>query len=149
MLAHDRKRVLIEDPYHQPEDGDSMEFRLTYEGPLYATQRDPIRTQPDPRTGHKHDIRRVFNLQLRRLWEITPFLKSGKGSFGSPLVPQNFADDPVYDVQSLAAKHSLYGFNFVPLVTSHLNLICGLDILFLRPDKPGGLIWAGDIDNEL
>jgi hypothetical protein len=41
-------------------------------------------------------------------------------------------------------KHSHYGFWFVPLV-----MICGLDILFLRPDKPGGVIWAGDIDNRL
>jgi hypothetical protein len=24
-----------------------------------------------------------------------------------------------------------------------------LEILFLRPDRPGGLVWAGDIDNRL
>jgi hypothetical protein len=37
----------------------------------------------------------------------------------------------------------------VPLVTQELDLICGLEILFLRPDKPGKAIWAGDIDNRL
>jgi hypothetical protein len=29
-----------------------------------------------------------------------------------------------------------------------MELLCGLDVLFLRPDKPGGL-WAGDIDNRI
>jgi hypothetical protein len=44
---------------------------------------------------------------------------------------------------------SLASFNFVPLVTQELDLICGLDILFLRPDRPGDLFWAGDIDNRI
>jgi hypothetical protein len=28
-------------------------------------------------------------------------------------------------------------------------LLCGLDVLFLRPDRPGGVVWAGDIDNRI
>jgi hypothetical protein len=34
-------------------------------------------------------------------------------------------------------------------VTEDLDLLCALDILFLRPDRPGDLIWGGDIDNRL
>ena len=50
---------------------------------------------------------------------------------------------------ALATKYSLYGWNFVPLVTEELNLICGLDILFLRPSAPGQLVSGGDLDNRL
>jgi hypothetical protein len=128
---------------------DNVEFRLTYAGLLYATQREPAPLQADNRAGHKHEIRKIFHPQLKRLWEITPFLKSGHRSGTSAMLLEGAEEDPVYDIPTLAGRHSLYGFNFVPLVTSDLNLICGLDILFLRPDRPGGLIWAGDIDNRL
>jgi hypothetical protein len=38
----------------------------------------------------------------------------------------------------------------VPLVTQRLNLICRLNILFLRPEDPGTLIrHGGDLDNRL
>jgi hypothetical protein len=37
----------------------------------------------------------------------------------------------------------------VPLVTEELSLICGIEILFLRPDYPGSVISSGDIDNRL
>jgi len=148
-LASPRKVTLASDPYNEPENGDFMEFRLTYDGPLYATQKEPLGGQADNRAGHKHDLRRVFHNQLKRLWEITPFLKSGTGSGPSALIVSPGPDDPIYDIESLSAKYSQFGFNFVPLVTEELNLICGLDILFLRPDKPGELYWAGDIDNRI
>jgi hypothetical protein len=35
------------------------------------------------------------------------------------------------------------------MVTANLHLIVGIDILFLRPDVPGRVVWAGDIDNRL
>jgi hypothetical protein len=126
-----------------------MEFRLTYQGPLYATQRDAIGKQPSAKPDHKHAIRKAIHPQLRRLWEITPFLKTGQRSGPGAILMEQGEDAPIYDQQSLSVKHSLYGFNFVPLVTRDLNLICALDILFLRADKPGGAISAGDIDNRL
>ena len=54
-----------------------MEFRLTYEGSLFATQKDPVSGQADARAEHKRDIRRKFHVQLKRLWEINPYLKHG------------------------------------------------------------------------
>ena len=30
-----------------------------------------------------------------------------------------------------------------------MDLFCGLDVLFLRPDRPGRVLWAGDIDNRI
>jgi hypothetical protein len=50
---------------------------------------------------------------------------------------------------ALAQRYSLYGYNFVPLVTRDLCLICGIDVLFLRPDPPGAVLRSGDIDNRI
>ena len=105
-----------------------MQFRLTYEGLLLATQRDPISGQQDKRGSRKHDIRQMFHAQLKRLWEVVPHLREGGGSGpnalvtgGVPVLPQ--------DIASIAERHAFYGWNFVPLVTQELNLICGLDNL--------------------
>jgi hypothetical protein len=126
-----------------------MEFRLTYEGPLYSIQRDPISGQPDKRRDHKHDIRKTFHYQLKRLWECTPFLHTGK-STGPDLAGYVVTSlPPLPNKDALAAKYALYGFNFVPLVTRDLHLLCGLDILFLRPDRPGEVLNSGDIDNRI
>jgi hypothetical protein len=56
---------------------------------------------------------------------------------------------PAHTIEELSKLHTKYGFNFVPLVTEELNLLCGLDILFLRSGRPGSVIWPGDIDNRL
>jgi hypothetical protein len=48
-----------------------VEFRLTYEGPLYAASNSGPR-----RPRHKHEIRRVFHKQLRTFWGGHPFLKN-------------------------------------------------------------------------
>jgi hypothetical protein len=126
-----------------------MEFRLTYEGSLLATQRDPVTGQVDKRADHKHDIRRQFHLQLKRFWEITPFLKGGERSGPSVLVLEPSPTKYKLTIDELSKAHAHYGWNFIPLVTNELDLICGIDILFLRPDKPGQVVWAGDIDNRL
>ncbi len=139
--------VLLDDPYNQPDEGCFMQFRLTYEGLLLATQRDPENGQRDKRADHKHDIRQAFHGQLKRLWEIVPHLREGGGSGPSALV---MGETPLArDVTSVSERHNLYGWNFVPLVTQELNLLCGLDILFLRPDRPGVVLRSGDIDNRL
>ena len=51
-----------------------MKFRLTYEGELRATQRDPTPDQTNPLARHKHMVRRVFHKQLKHLWETDRFL---------------------------------------------------------------------------
>src|SRR6266851_4870380 len=102
-----------------------------------------------PKLQRKHEIRQRFHPQLKRLWDTTPFLKTGGRSGPSALVTEDSPDIPPYDVAALGVKYSLYGWNFVPLVTEELNLICGLDILFLRPSAPGQLVSGGDLDNRL
>lgn len=147
------RRELIAESWDYPE-AVPLEFRLTYEGPLYATQRDPVGNQPMPipKRDHKRAIRRVFHRQLRRLWETVPFLK--RGTTAGPMEADIGSWDEgreaePHTIENLSRLNALYGFNFVPLVTEDIGLQCALDILFLRPDEPGKVIQSGDIDNRL
>jgi hypothetical protein len=148
-MARESRIVIVDDPYNHPGDGPHMQFRLTYDGPLYATQHDPVRGQPDKRKEHKHDLRRCFHQQLRKLWEITPFLNTAGGNALSFIVGRMDERDKPPSRDELAKRYSLYGYNFVPLVTRDLCLICGIDVLFLRPDPPGAVLRSGDIDNRI
>jgi hypothetical protein len=118
-----------------------MEFRLIYSGELFAT------TQGNRRVDHKHSIRKLLHPQLKQLWAIAPRLD------------RDYAEDMVFEtgipagvshtVESLAKRFSRLGYSFVPLVTRELGVYCELDILFLRPDPPGGVVESGDIDNRM
>lgn len=124
-----------------------MEFRLVYQGTLLVeNNKGGILAA---RANHKHEIRRALHPQLRKLWQLHPFLKeaqterpnTGTVVFGSPSQRNT--------IPSLANRFSKFGYRFVPLVTRELELKCSLDILFLRNDPPGSLLSAGDIDNRL
>lgn len=146
----EKRIVLLDDPYNQPEEP-WMEFRLTYQGLLLSTQRDPLTHQRDANADHKHEIRRVFHRQLKRLWEVTPFLRTGQRSGPGLILDETGPDvNAYYDVASIASRSPRYSnFRFVPLVRAELALICGIDVLFLRPHPPGEVIQSGDIDNRL
>jgi hypothetical protein len=115
-----------------------MRFHLTYNGLLLGSGRDK------PRPDHKHDIRRVFHHQLRRLWDATWLKDMKHGNYVN--APQINADLPMRD--GLAQRHTLGSYRFVPLVREELALHCSLKILFLRPDPPG-LIQSADLDSRL
>lgn len=125
-----------------------MDFRLTYSGQLYATAND----KPGKKAEHMHDLRMAFHPQLKRLWEITPFLKTGERSGPSALLLEGDMSGggaPNYQSSWLAKKHAQFGWKFVPLVSAELDLWCSLEILFLRPAKPGGIVTQGDLDGRL
>lgn len=124
-------RVIYEDPDYSPDVG-VMRFRLTYQGPLMATQNEPARDQKDKRAENKHLIRSVLHKQLRRLWETTPALN---GNFDSPdvLVSPSRYDDIPSDVDSLAKAHAAYGWRFVPLVTRDLRVRPGSLNVLTKP----------------
>lgn len=126
-----------------------MQFRLTYSGLLHSTGND---SKGIKRADHKHGIRTCFSPQLKRLWEITPYLKKAERSGPSVMLlegDQSGGDAPNYKSTWLAKKHRKYDWGFVPLVTTELDLMCSLDVLFLRPQRPGGIIEQGDIDGRL
>lgn len=124
-----------------------MEFRLTYAGKLLASNVGRGDERP-ARKEHKRMLRRHFHHQLRRLYEITPFLNTGTHA-GKGLDGYTETTLPVYDKDAIAREHERHGFHFLPLITKNLKLACELDILFLRRQDPGGLWSGGDIDNRL
>jgi hypothetical protein len=126
-----------------------LEFRLTWQGQLLAeTQRSgDVRRS---RAEHKQQIRKDFHPQLRRIWKDSPFLshpkaptaKGGDRIFGTPSFEHSIAQ--------LAERFSMFNYHFVPLATRDLDVLCSIDILFLRLGEPGGLIRrTGDVDNRL
>lgn len=118
-----------------------MEFRLLYDGPVKATQRDP-RPGTNQRARHwelKHEMRQCFSDQLQYVWKETPFIahnQTPKGTKG-------------YHIERLSERYRIPPWSFVPLVTEELQLLCGVDILFLRMDHPADSVWGGDIDNRI
>jgi hypothetical protein len=108
---------------------DNVTFRLTYEGHLLGSARG------DPRTKHKHEIRRVFHGQLARFWRNSAFLSRAKLPNGISLADR------------LANNYTRCGYRWVPLVKE--GMLCDIHVLFLRSDAPGTLVQSGDIDNRI
>jgi hypothetical protein len=118
--------------------GDCMEFYLTYDGPLGSNSR----------AEQKHQLRRAFHPQLKHLWEISRHLKELREPLIDSAVTVNRPSDRSR-IASLPERFACGPYKLVPLVTKDLDLACSLEILFLRPDYPGGLLQSGDIDNRL
>jgi hypothetical protein len=99
-----------------------MEFRLTYAGELYATQRDPLPGQPPRHTPNRQHIRRLLYVQLKKLWEsiVARQDKVNLFTWTDDLAPPA----PPTTIAELSAQYAMYGFQFVPLVTQELDLIC-------------------------
>jgi hypothetical protein len=118
--------------------GDEVKFRLTYDGPLKAAG------QSSSRLSEKHRIRRAVHLQLRQLWNQTEILQN-------QLAWSFFRQHVVRDETIRKAEQFKRGkFSFFPIVREDLNLVCDLDILFLRRDIPGRLVQSGgDLDNRI
>jgi len=148
MNAHPSLVLRDEEPDCDWSEG-GVELRLTYDGELFATQERPYGQQKDKRAEHKYGLRLKFHRQLRHLWEITPCLLAGERIGPSVLLLESGSDNVRHDVESIAKRHSHYGFNFVPLVTKELDLICSPDILLLRPTVTIDSAWTGDVDNRL
>src|SRR5262249_9653057 len=109
-----------------PERDVGMRFVLTYEGQLPSEQHCSAAT--------KHGIRKQFHPQLKELWEIEPTLKAWETG-GLGIIDGFEVPGP--------PKVRLGGFEFRPLVTGELNLVCGLGIVFLRPENPGRIVKPG------
>lgn len=121
---------------------DILQFRLTYEGLLYAA------SNGNKRGAHKHEIRRRFHPQLKRLWETSPLFEH----LLIQMAPENkfFVQEPrPFGLEELANRGKMGNFRFVPLIRDDLDLWCGLEILFLRPGKMGRIFKSGDIDNRI
>jgi hypothetical protein len=139
VIGRPEKLILKRDPDCEGA-RDIMEFRLTYEGLLLGSSRDSKRTK------HKHELRRVFQRQLRRLFGVHPAFRNFRPAEAN-IAAGLLGSDPVY--RSVLARFERCGYRFFPLATRDLSLLCSVSILFLRPDVPGGVIRSGDIDNRM
>jgi hypothetical protein len=129
-----------------------MSFRLIYEGELLSSNSGDKKAV----RKNKHAIRRQLHPQLKRLWEIE---KELRWMARSPVPGKAYGTDnpiaPDEGLQYLAKRHEIGGYGFIPLVGATLDpnrepeIICSLDILFLRREPPGAIIQGGDIDNRI
>jgi hypothetical protein len=127
-------RILKEDPDCDLEKS-VMEFRLTYSGQLFGASRT------DTRASHKHEIRKVFHKQLKKLWEIDPFLNEN--------FYYDFDMNKTTLIENRSRNFNRSSFNFVPLIVRNDPFVCDIKILFIRTDAPGKLVESGDLDNRL
>jgi len=134
-------RVHESDEYAEVDLGEAiMEFRLTYQGPLFADRgRDDLR---EARRKHIHAIRHHFHKQLKELWNVESRLKWMLG-----VRPD--VSSPLTWMQQFAKDNERHGINWAPLITEKMGAVCGLDILFLRHEPKEGLIQSGDLDNRI
>lgn len=124
----------IIDEYHFEElreEGLPVEFRLTYEGPLPA----------DGDANDKRAIRSKLHPQLRELWRVDPHLSNWP-----PFDGQRFRTKAA----EIAHDYAIGDYNFVPLVTEKLGMMCSLDILFFKRGELGAIVkTGGDLDNRM
>src|SRR5579864_8557674 len=124
-----------------------MRFTLYYDGPLPSAA-------GEGRLKEKHDIREKLHWQILQLFRDHPALPI-------PVNGQDWANWPEWKwpqlVLKLSSAEKLAGgevspvsqgwfekdvvteigpFHFVPLVRGNLDLICELDVLFLRQGQP-------------
>ena len=134
-----------------------MRFTLVYDGPL------PASGDGNSRKNEKHAIRTQFHEQLRELWRERPSLRGYLAHYrahpdqpisleAAPQADGAIANLHVDDIKcGILVPFPRDAFTFVPLATKKFDLVCDLDILFLRAEPPGSLFInnAGDLDNRL
>jgi len=126
----------------EDEQGDVVQFRLVYKGPLPTG---------DSRHGPKlkHPIRQQIHRQLRELWKQDSLLNDWLKYEYVRGLPVRENPGKTYS-DALADNYALGPYRFLPLITKENGLACALEILFLRRDNPGSLVTnGGDIDNRL
>jgi hypothetical protein len=88
-----------------------------------------------------------FHHQIKHLWQTMPALANAQSdgiAFGLDLRRAHLLQQVLWMKQP-----ELAGKRFLPLVCKELNLLCKLEMLMLRKDKPGGIWQSRDIDNRL
>lgn len=102
-----------------------MKFKLLYRG--------EIRTNPPKRREHIHKLRMVFHEQLKRLLHIPPYSQL-KQYIGAKKGQPNIL-------------RTVGGVEFVPIVSTELNLLAEIDVIMMHPELLG--CARGDIDNRM
>ena len=104
-----------------------MRFTLVYQGDL----------PPSGNSQEKWRIRREIEPQLRKLWTVPPF--DGVAKYKD----QSYQPDTCYVGKKVGAVE------YIPCISSRLEMRAELQIRLLSAAMPGGLMQYGDIDNRL
>jgi len=140
---------------------DLMKFTLTYDGEL------PSGGNRNSRSKEKWEIRKAIHPQLEELWQTSPTLRrvartyvpaGGEvylrweghhlGEKTEEAEEESRGRDPT-DIH-LCAPINVDGIECIPLIRQSLALACSLNILFLRKEEPGSLVFqGGDLDNRI
>lgn len=137
----------------EPLEGGIIRFRLLYSGPLLGASKS------DTRSAHKHEIRKHFSPQLKRLWgnkdPLCYWLQANgsqarlaKGE-SSGYSAEDMEICRIAGIEAVANKWRIQNGRFIPLITADLVARCRIDILFLRPEDQNYIIQGGDLDNRL
>ena len=124
-----------------------MDFFLRYRGQLPST------SARNKRVREKHEIRLYLHSQLADLWKIDPRLSGFRPeTFQIGVLKRNQVEvpRPIQGEEKFFYQIPLAGYRFIPLITRPHELLCHLQIYFLRPEDPGAIVRAGgDLDNRL
>ncbi len=104
-----------------------MKFRLLYVG--------EVKINPRKRASHVHDIRMALSQQLQNLLDIPPYSKI-----------KNFIHAPDQNGSVKNILRKVDGIEFVPVISSELDLLAELEIQILHPELLGTA--RADIDNR-
>lgn len=145
-----------------------MEFRLTYEGPLYASQpskqycpevKCPLKQNKALKLStHKQNIRKHFHRQIKVMWEKHPVLSEftlckNCGIDTRPLCKPDFAvlggHEHIPVSEYLASNHIVGDYSLVPLVAEEFGVTCSVDVLLFQHGHHEGVFKAGDLDNRI
>jgi hypothetical protein len=145
-----RRWVYSEEPIEKE---GAVDFRLLYAGKLFAGSNSSRHALT------KHEIRRVFHPQLKRLWATNFNLREFASDVGmegetisinGEVVPIPHGTWEHHGIEKIADHRPFNGFRFIPLVAQSACLRCKIDILFLRPEDTDTLIsQGGDIDGRI
>ena len=129
---------------------EAIRFTLAYQGELPSAQNNP-------RTKEKHAIRAALHPQMKVLWEQSPELLNAKAQGDDPhrmgnmmlkgKIHSHGRHELLHQMIQVSGTHMHLWF--IPLITEHNGLGVELDIKFMRPGRPGGVIVGGDLDNRL
>jgi hypothetical protein len=120
----------------------NMKFTLIYKGPLH-----PKSSGSGSRLTHEHHIRKIIHEQLTELWSAQYPLPRLRAFLAKHVEGRR---DLISRTDRLVDGHVRGAFQFLPLVTKELGLVCRLNIQFLRRGNPGDIVThGGDIDNRL
>jgi hypothetical protein len=143
VLPYSRVEIGTGEPIEQE---GLVEFRLLYQGELLPSGNK--KTRP----AAKHAIRRQLHPQLRRQWQLHKILRQYARDLGNQYDPiQLETEQQQFDhgIAAIGKRWAMFGYQFIPLVTSEHFVRCALDILLLRPEENRFILEQGDIDGQV